>query len=128
MEQFVNKMILSAFAGIGLFLLPQTSFAASAEAPAAFAAPAEAPLVFAQDFNVQVGPGGVRLRGEREVDRDDRWRERERFRERRQFRESDDDRFDRGRRVYGRVDRCRIVVIRRETPYGTRVSRVRRCG
>ena len=74
--------------------------------------------------SVSAGVHMVQFRG----DRDDMGRDRgERFErrpggermERREFRE---ERFERRR------PRCRIEVIRRETPYGVRVTRQRVCG
>ena len=110
----MKKMLLSAAAGIGLLFIPATAFAASAEAP----------FVIAQDIDVRVGPGGVRLRGEGD-------RDRERGMERRRFRERSDERGERygeGRRSVVRGDRCRTTVIRQETDDGVRVKRIRRCG
>jgi hypothetical protein len=79
------------------------------------AAPAEAPMVMAQ-VDVQIGPGGVRVGGDRDRDYDRYERRGDRF-----------DRDRRERRDFVRGDRCRTTIVRRETPYGTKVRRIREC-
>ena len=104
------KGIVFALAlGAGCFAIPSISNSA----------PADASFVVAQDVDVRVGPGGVRIGG---GDRDGR----ERFERRRErgFEEG------RGERRFGerRGEGCRVVIVRRETPSGVRVTRTRRCG
>jgi hypothetical protein len=116
----MKKSFILALAGVGMLLTPI----------AALAAQVAEPIVVAQDLDVQVGPGGVRIGGDRDRERGERFRDRDRdvrdrF-ERREFR-GDGDRY-RSRRFVERRDRCRTVIIRRETESGTRIRRIRRCG
>ena len=92
--------------------------------PLAVASPSG--IVVAQSLDIDIGGGPGR------VYRDDGYRDRPRYEERERFRER---RWD-GERDYERprVQRfyeprriCRLVTIRRETPYGVRIQRIRRC-
>ena len=77
-------------------------------------------FILAQGVDIELGPGGVRVAPDRE---------RRRFEERRRFDERD--RFEERRRPrerFGEGGRgCRTIIVRRETEYGVRTSRVRRC-
>lgn len=113
----MKKLLVAALFGLGVSAFPVNSQAA-VQSP-------NPPMVLAQDVDVRVGPGGVRILGGEDRDRDlDRRRFREREFERRRFRDRDADRDYRVVRRQG----CRIIVIRRETMNGSVTRRVRRCG
>ena len=111
------RNLLAGFAVASLLVLPDVCFASSANG-----------IVVAQSFGVEIGPGPRRVYRD-----DDGYRERPRYEEREPFRER---RWERDREDYrpgGRPfyqplrEACRIVIIRRETPYGVRTQRIRRC-
>ena len=111
----MKKIIVGLALAAGLLVLPDVSVARPSG------------TVLAQSFGVEIGPGEPRFERDNEGYRDrPRYGERERFRERRWNQERE---FDRPgvQRFYQPRRQCRTVLVRRETPYGVRVQRIRRC-
>jgi hypothetical protein len=113
----MTKTLRLAVAGLGMLFMPA----------ATFAEPINNPMVVAQDFDVRVGPGGVRVGGDR-YEGGERFRERDSFGERSYRREYREERYREPRRFVERREGCRTVIVRRQTDYGVRVQRIRRCG
>jgi hypothetical protein len=103
MKRFVP--VLTACAGLMFAAAPASASQVSSK------------IVVAQ-VDVQVGPGGVRIGGDRDRDRFDDGRRGDRFEQRRERRVI----------VEPRERRCRTIIERRETPYGVRTQRIQRCG
>ncbi len=97
----MKTLFMAAIVGCGLLAAPAASIAAPADA-------------------TQMAQFDPRFGGDRDSERPREFR--------REDRGDRDFRGDRDRRFERRRERCHVEIVRRRTPFGVRLERVRRCG